>query len=313
MTIGNLPKSFYPIPHSCSNFSNFDKDNIKVEVIKKVKPYIENPDFDPKVMEKVSKAANGLCKWVRAMYVYDEVAKIVEPKRIELKAAKESLKLMMDALASSKATLQAVQDRVAELRRKLQEAVDEKENLAFQVDKCGKQLARAEKLIGGLGGERVRWAEAVVSLTTRCENVCGDVLISSAVVAYLGIFTGSFRDDAISQWIQDLKKMKIPCSDTVSLSAVLGDPVKIRTWNINGLPRDAVSIDNGIIMSYSRRWPLMIDPQGQANTWITNTAKDKQMKFLKLSQSDFVRSLENAVQFGMPALLERFQKQSTAF
>ena len=31
---------------------NYDKDNIKVEVIKKVKPYIENPDFDPKVMEK---------------------------------------------------------------------------------------------------------------------------------------------------------------------------------------------------------------------------------------------------------------------
>jgi dynein heavy chain len=283
---------------------NYDKDNIKKEVIKKVTPYIENPDFDPKVMEKVSKAANGLCKWVRAMHVYDEVAKIVEPKRIELKAAKESLKLMMDALAASKATLQAVQDKVAELKRKLQEAVDEKESLAFQVDKCGKQLARAEKLIGGLGGERVRWAEAVVSLTTRCENVCGDVLISSAVVAYLGIFTGSFREDAISQWIQDLKKMKIPCSDVVSLAAVLGDPVKIRTWNINGLPRDAVSIDNGIIMSYSRRWPLMIDPQGQANKWIRNTEKDKQMKFLKLSQSDFVRSLENAVEFGMPALLE---------
>ena len=48
----------------------------------------------------------------------------------------------------------------------------------------------------------------------------------------------------------------------------------------------------------------MTDPQGQANKWIRNTEKDKQMKFLKLSQSDFVRSLENAVQFGMPALLE---------
>jgi len=49
---------------------------------------------------------------------------------------------------------------------------------------------------------------------------------------------------------------------------------------------------------------LMIDPQGQANKWIRNTEKDKQMKFLKLTQSDFVRSLENAVEFGMPALLE---------
>ena len=113
MTIGNPAQKLLADSTFMQQLISYDNDNIKVEVIKKVKPYIENPDFDPKVMEKVSKAANGLCKWVRAMYVYDQVAKIVEPKRIELKAAKESLKLMMDALASSKATLQAVQDRVA--------------------------------------------------------------------------------------------------------------------------------------------------------------------------------------------------------
>lgn len=55
---------------------------------------------------------------------------------------------------------------------------------------------------------------------------------------------------------------KIPCSPTFSLNAVLGDPVKIRAWQIAGLPIDNFSIDNGIIVSNSRRWPLMIDPQG---------------------------------------------------
>jgi dynein heavy chain len=39
--------------------------------------------------------------------------------------------------------------------------------------------------------------------------------------------------------------------------------VKIRAWNIAGLPVDSFSVDNGIIVSKSRRWPLMIDPQGK--------------------------------------------------
>ncbi|VDQ15229.1 unnamed protein product [Trichobilharzia regenti] len=34
----------------------------------------------------------------------------------------------------------------------------------------------------------------------------------------------------------------------------LGDPVKIQQWNINGLPRDAFSIDNSVIVANARRW-----------------------------------------------------------
>ena len=40
-----------------------------------------------------------------------------------------------------------------------------------------------------------------------------------------------------------------------------------------GLPADGFSIDNAIIAAKSRRWPLMIDPQGQANKWIKNMEK----------------------------------------
>jgi dynein heavy chain len=42
---------------------------------------------------------------------------------------------------------------------------------------------------------------------------------------------------------------------------VLGEPVTIRSWLLGGLPNDSLSIDNAIIISKTRRWPLMIDPQ----------------------------------------------------
>ena len=65
---------------------------------------------------------------------------------------------------------------------------------------CGKKLERAEKLIGGLGGERSRWAVAAINLQNMFENLTGDVLISSGVIAYLGGFTSAFRKECCEEW-----------------------------------------------------------------------------------------------------------------
>jgi len=39
---------------------------------------------------------------------------------------------------------------------------------------------------------------------------------------------------------------------------------------MSGLPVDSFSCENGILMQEGLKWPLMIDPQGQANRWIKN-------------------------------------------
>ena len=51
----------------------------------------------------------------------------------------------------------------------------------------------AEKLIGGLGGEKDRWTHNARVLLEDYFNITGDVLLSAAVVAYLGAFTVQFR------------------------------------------------------------------------------------------------------------------------
>ena len=59
---------------------------------------------------------------------------------------------------------------------------------------CEQKLDRAEKLIGGLGGEKDRWTEAARVLGEKYDRITGDVLLSSGVVAYLGPFTVDFRN-----------------------------------------------------------------------------------------------------------------------
>ncbi len=154
-------------------------------------------------------------------------------------------------------------DKLQGLNDEFTAMTKKKANLEANIDLCQKKLDRASKLIGGLGGEKERWSLAAKELGERAVNITGDVLISSGVVAYLGAFTVDFRQEATQRWHEQCTERNIPCSDVFSVNNTLGEPVKIREWNIAGLPVDSFSVDNGIIVSNSRRWPLMIDPQGE--------------------------------------------------
>jgi dynein heavy chain len=61
------------------------------------------------------------------------------------------------------------------------------------VEDCQAKLLRADKLIGGLGGEKIRWQETVASLTRAAVNVVGDVVVAAGAIAYSGPFTPLYR------------------------------------------------------------------------------------------------------------------------
>lgn len=69
------------------------------------------------------------------------------------------------------------------------------------------------------------------------------------------------RTDILARWVSACQQAGVPCSDKFKLSSVLGEPVKVRQWNIWGLPKDDFSTDNAITVDQGRRWPLCIDPQ----------------------------------------------------
>ncbi|KTF88877.1 hypothetical protein cypCar_00027703 [Cyprinus carpio] len=260
----------------------YDKDNIPDSVIKQVQPYIDNPEFQPDSIAKVSKACTSICQWVRAMHVYHFVARAVEPKR----------------------KLAAVEEGIATLQAKYHECLTKRDELDAKCQLCENRLIRADKLIGGLADEKVRWRETVQQLEYMVNNVAGDVLLAAGYIAYLGPFTGEYRSAMAEEWLRGFKELTVPHTERPNLISTLGDKVKIRSWQIAGLPKDSLSVENGVIAQYSQRWPLFIDPQGQANKWIKNTERDNTLAVIKLSDRDFLRSLENAIRFGKPCLLE---------
>ncbi len=171
------------------------------------------------------------------------------------------------------------------------------------------KLQRAEKLINGLGDEKARWRTQISELESTYGSIVGDVLLSSAIVAYLGAFTSDYRQDFIKDWTKQFRDRYIPLSKHFSLMNTLGDPVKIREWQLCGLPIDMFSVDNALIAKNAYRWPLMIDPQGQANKWIKNMEKVNKLKIIKLSDRHLSRILENCLQFGQPLIIEDIQEE----
>lgn len=121
------------------------------------------------------------------------------------------------------------------------------------------------------------------------------------------------------------------------MEQIFADNVQVKSWNVFGLPDNRFSIESAVILQLSfpihyilllyfctikmmmpmmmfglncfhyrntRRWTLIIDPQGFANKWIKNLEKENRLCIIQLSQPDFLRLLENAIQYGLPVLLE---------
>lgn len=121
--------------------------------------------------------------------------------------------------------------------------------------------------------EEIAWKASLIKNKKDKLNLVGDILLSSGVIAYLGVFTMEYRAEAIKGWSQLCKSFDIKCADNFAITDVLGIGTTIQQWTLEGLPQESFAIENAIIMDNSSRWPLMIDPQMQGYNWIRGKYK----------------------------------------
>ena len=293
-----------------ANLINFDKDRLDDALLNKMKKYINDPDYTPEKIGAVSGAAKGLCQWVHAMFIYGNVAKEVAPKRAKLKAAQDALAKKQEALAEAQGRLKEVLDKVQALKDKYEASTANKQALEDELEDLEQKLERAEKLVNGLAGEKVRWEQSIETYEEQIEALPGDVVIAAAFMSYAGPFPSEYREALVERtWLPQVKQLGIPSSPSFDFALFLADPSDVRDWNIDGLPADSFSTENGVVVTRGKRWPLLIDPQGQGNKWIKNMEKPNGLKVITLNMSDMVRQMENAIQFGDPVLIQDVQEE----
>ena len=121
----------------------------------------------------------------------------------------------------------------------------------------------------GLAGEKDRWEVSLAKFEIDIGNLFGDVAIAAAFLSYAGPFGAQYRSKLVDEeWLAPVLEYKIPVSQGFNFVDFLADPAKVREWNLQGLPSDAFSTENGVLVARGSRWPLMIDPQNQGNKWV---------------------------------------------
>jgi dynein heavy chain, axonemal len=288
------------------SLKNFNKDGLTQKIMGNVKKFFKNAEFNQERLKSISKAGAGLFVWVAAIANYYEVACKIEPLRNAVRQAEMDQQKNTKDLNRLKKELAEIKEKLDALNKELAAQSAVKDDLSAQAAKMQALLAIAERLISGLSSERVRWTNEIAALGANRAKLDGDCLLSSAFLSYLGAFNFEYRDMLFSEfWKTDILEKKIPLSEPYSLQSMLTTDLEMAKWEGEGLPSDELSIQNGILTTRASRWPLCIDPQMQAVTWIKRKeAKDLEGRMKSFNDGDFLKFLELSVNYGFPFLFE---------
>lgn len=139
----------------------------------------------------------------------------------------------------------------------------QKNALQERAQKTKKKMDQANRLINSLQDNKVRWIANADEFKSLKEKLVGDVAKACAFVSYCGPFNSDFRSKLINDHFNsDLNERNIPVHPDLKLTEFLVDQATVGEWNLQKLPTDDLSIQNGIMVTRSTRYPLMIDPQG---------------------------------------------------
>ncbi|RLV89556.1 hypothetical protein DV515_00014816, partial [Chloebia gouldiae] len=190
----------------------FNKENIHENCLRALQPYLQDPKFNPEFVATKSAAAAGLCSWVLNVARFHRVFCEVQPKRQALDRANAELAAAQDKLATVKAKIARLNENLGKLTARFEKATSDKLRCQQEAEATACTITLANRLVGGLASENVRWAEAVKDFKQQQSTLCGDVLLVTACVSYLGYFTRKYRQDLLDgiwrPYLQQLKNLE---------------------------------------------------------------------------------------------------------
>ncbi|XP_034534414.1 dynein heavy chain 5, axonemal [Notolabrus celidotus] len=283
---------------------NFSKDSITEEVVELMSPYLQMDDYNLESAKRICGNVAGLCSWTQAMADFFSINKEVLPLKANLALQEVRLVVAQTELAQAQEQLDAKQQELDAVQALYDAAMKEKQDLEDDAQACRRKMANAKALIDGLGGEKVRWTDSSAGFQTQISHLVGDVLLSAGFLSYAGPFNQEYRSLLLELWKREMEEKRIPFSPDLNVIGLLVDNATVSEWNLQGLPSDDLSIQNGIVVTKAARYPLLIDPQGQGKTWIQNRERDQQLQVTSLNHKYFRSHLEDGLSLGRPLLLE---------
>lgn len=284
---------------------NFHTDDITDDIRNKMKTrYLNNPEYNFEKVNRASLACGPMVKWAIAQINYADMLKQVEPLRNELK----SLESEAD---ENKQKAEEIDTIINQLEKSIAAYKEEYANLVSQAQAIKADLAavqakvdRSIALLKSLSSERQRWEATSETFKNQMATIAGDVLLASAFLSYAGYYDQQYRQNLFNNWCTHLQQANILFRSDLARTEYLSTADERLRWQANALPSDDLCTENAIMLKRFNRYPLIIDPSGQATEYIMNEYKERKITKTSFLDDSFRKNLESALRFGNPLLVQ---------
>ena len=285
---------------------NFDTTNQMTKQLREVmkRDFLSRPSFNFETVQHASKACGPLVKWVLAQVRFSEILDKVEPLRNEVQSLETQAEQTKQQAATIITMISELEASITKYKEEYAFLISQTQAIKTEMDRVQGKVDRSMKLLESLSSERARWESGSRTFDAEMSTIVGDVLLSAAFLAYGGFFDQHYREVMWQEWMNHLVEANIKFKPELSFTEYLSTADDRLSWQSKGLPSDNLCTENAIMMRRFSRYPLIIDPTGQATTFLLNEYKDRKITVTSFLDEAFLKVLESALRFGNPLLIQ---------
>ena len=245
-----------------------------------------------------------LVKWAIAQLNFADMLKRIEPLRNELKNLESEADINKKKAQNIDSVINQLEKSIAAYKEEYANLVSEAQAIKSDLASVQSKVDRSIALLRSLSSEKTRWEQSSETFKNQMQTIAGDVLLASAFLAYAGHFDQQYRNSLFNSWMQHLQQAAILFRQDLARTEYLSTADERLRWSSNSLPSDDLCVENAIMLKRFNRYPLIIDPSGQATRFILNEYEGKKITKTSFLDDSFRKNLESSLRFGNPLLVQ---------
>ena len=282
----------------------FDGTKVTPKIMNDMQTYLKNSEYTEERAYHSSKACGPLLQWVVATIKFSKISLNAEPLRKDLESLDAAVDEMNKQMDETKALVGELEASINRYKDEYAALIAEAQSIKTELTTVMAKCERSVKLLDNLSGERKRWSEGSKEFEEQLGTLLGDALLAGAFMAYEGYFDQNTREELTLKWRNHLRRAQIPFNANSNPMEYMSTPDDRLRWKQKSLPDDVLCTENAIMLRSSMRFPLIIDPSGQAVEFVMKEYADKKLAKTSFLEPNFRKSLESALRFGTPLLIQ---------
>ena len=206
-----------------SGILNFDTEVFKSDSgkMKAMRAFVDDPDFSYEKINKSSKACGPLVQWASAQYKFASILGSIQPLRLEVASLQEAGRAAEEELATLTARAHELEVKIEGYKKDYAELISQVQALKSEMSNVTAKVERSSQLLEDLMGERERWQRQTEAFGGDLASLVGNVMLSSALLVYMGMFDQETRAALLSKLRSHLAACRIRAKDDLSLADYL--------------------------------------------------------------------------------------------